>query len=189
MTALTHGFQSKRHVYKLCSCTHFLIPPLFFQWLWQTFPQTSLKCALTLQSRITDPWYLLPPPLTHFFLTRVLLMIPWTQHPSTLFPNWRLGITTWACLLCYDSPLHTRETGCHRPYIFAFIFEVVIIRCDKMAHDRGIAHMICTRAWITWCHMITSHVRTWPWDSSTIRSSGHMLTYDWLEHSWAIAYY
>ena len=29
---------------------------------------------------------------------------------------------------------------------FAFIFEVVIIRCDEMAHDRGIVHMITTHA-------------------------------------------
>ena len=32
---------------------------------------------------------------------------------------------------------------------FAFIFEVVIIRCDKMARDRGIAHMIMARTNIT----------------------------------------
>ena len=30
--------------------------------------------------------------------------------------------------------------------VFAFIFEVVIIRYDKVARDRGIVHMIITRA-------------------------------------------
>ena len=34
-------------------------------------------------------------------------------------------------------------------------------------------------------HMITSHVCMWPWDSCTIQRLCHMLTYDWLEHSWA----
>ena len=32
---------------------------------------------------------------------------------------------------------------------FAFIFEVVIIRYDKVARDRGIVHMIITRALTT----------------------------------------
>ena len=31
----------------------------------------------------------------------------------------------------------------------AFIFEVVIIRYDKMARDHGIVHMITTRADVT----------------------------------------
>ena len=33
--------------------------------------------------------------------------------------------------------------------LFAFIFEVVIIRYDKVARDRGIVHMITTRTYIT----------------------------------------
>ena len=32
---------------------------------------------------------------------------------------------------------------------FVFIFEDVIIRYDKMAHDRGIVHMITTRVNVT----------------------------------------
>ena len=34
---------------------------------------------------------------------------------------------------------------CHGRSVFAFIFEVVIIRYDKVARDRGIVHMIITR--------------------------------------------
>ena len=33
------------------------------------------------------------------------------------------------------------ETPCHGRSVFAFIFEVVIIRYDKVARDRGIVHM------------------------------------------------
>ena len=36
-----------------------------------------------------------------------------------------------------------------RTLCFAFIFEVVITRCDKMARDCGIVHMITTRANVT----------------------------------------
>ena len=35
---------------------------------------------------------------------------------------------------------------CHGRYVFAFILEVVIIRYDKVARDRGTVHMIDTRA-------------------------------------------
>ena len=41
------------------------------------------------------------------------------------------------------------EAECHGRYIFALLFHVVIIRCDKMARDRGIVHMINARANIT----------------------------------------
>ena len=69
---------------------------------------------------------------------------------------------------------------CNTDGIFSHLFKVIIIKCDKRARDHEIVHMIRSHAYVTWCHMITSHVRTWPWDSSTISGLGHMLTYDWL---------
>ena len=63
-------------------------------------------------------------------------------------------------LLHLEESLARFHDNCHGRSVCAFIFEVVIIRDDKVARDRGIVHMICTRACITYCHMITSHVRT-----------------------------
>ena len=86
-------------------------------------------------------------------------------------------------------PFHISPIPLSRTVYFLIELKSLSLDCDKMAHDCGIIHMIYAHAGITLCHMITSHVRTWPWDSSTISSLGHMLTYDWLEHSWAVAYY
>ena len=49
--------------------------------------------------------------------------------------------------MCHSGIFSIRTAGyCHGRSVFAFILEVVIIRYDKVARDRGIVHMIDTRA-------------------------------------------
>ena len=45
---------------------------------------------------------------------------------------------------CHSAPVPGSTLS--RTLHFAFIFEVVIIRYDNVAHDRGTVHMIVTRA-------------------------------------------
>ena len=102
----------------------------------------------------------------------LLWYLHWPTSSDTSLPkvhNEEIEFGTWWATDWLGKSDGVSHVLCHGRYISAFIFEVVIIRCDKMARDRGIVHMIDARAYITWCHMITSHVCTWPWDSSTIQ--------------------
>ena len=47
------------------------------------------------------------------------------------------------------SPQSNRKAKCHGCSVLRLFLEVIIIRCDKKARDRGIVHMIATRIYIT----------------------------------------
>ena len=88
---------------------------------------------------------------------------------------WRIS-RSWT-----DGGCRRQDGRCHKQYISRLFLKLLSLDMKRStwSWDSTHDHITCSHL------MIISPDCTWPWDSSTICRQSHMLTYDWLEHSWA----